>query len=609
MTSIFTEDAIRSFEGVNGTIVDFLKSGINALDPNNKSGGAESIRRTITQIVGLLENVKDISAAIFKTWEHIGGFVTTFWKIQMIAAPLLFGLRSIKSLFNMGAGAMAMAGSIGNFAGGAGTAFSKLRNKQRVKHQGGRSVYSGMFDMPGVSRSNYAMPGVSNREMYWNGYTLNNSSWYAVPFQKPVRAMSPSDWQSSAFKPDQHSKPLFAAYAQNPTKKNAQAYWAYRSSVVDSSSKKRSSHISHLRALATRRQTLMPVFGGFGGMLGMGLGGWGGSELAMSMGAEQGGIGQMFGSAVGALAGTAVGTKALGALGNVVAFAPWVGGILAASALAGWGIYKLYKAHQDTKKFTQENIEWTKQMYGDVSMIGLDSSKQMNKYLKVLNDSQSSLNTKTENYIKLLKEQFGLTPKTDNSNSGLSLSQIDPTSYNKAEQTYKDRWSWWLNTPKGYLSQSLGVSEGDMKYKPGTSLLVVPNALKGSFAENMTFDSSTRTTTIKSGLTGGYITFADPAAAKSAWDIGMQRDGVVFGAQHKELRRMLLEGYGSGDFEGAEKNVSSYLRNMYNNADQTTRGYSLKDYLGSTDIGRNVAAVLGFAAAWENATSNKEDVW
>lgn len=72
---------------------------------------------------------------------------------------------------------------------------------------------------------------------------------------------------------------------------------------------------------------------------------------------------------------------------------------------------------------------------------------------------------------------------------------------------------------------------------------------------------------------------------------------------------MLLAGYGSGDFEGAEKNVLSYLRNMYNNADQTTRGYSLEDYKDSTDIGRNVAAVLGFAAAWENATSNKEDVW
>ena len=100
----------------------------------------------------------------------------------------------------------------------------------------------------------------------------------------------------------------------------------------------------------------------------------------------------------------AVGTKAIGALGNVIAFAPWVAGVLAVSALAGVGIYKLYKAHQATKKFTQENIEWTKQMYGDVSMVGLDSSQQMNKYLKVLNDSQSSLNEKTENYIKLLKE-------------------------------------------------------------------------------------------------------------------------------------------------------------------------------------------------------------
>ena len=608
LTSMFTEDAIRSFEGVNGTIVDFLKSGINALDPNNKSGGAENIRRTITQIVGLLENVKDISAAIFKTWEHIGGFVTTFWKIQMIAAPLLFGLRSVKSLFNMGAGAMAMAGSIGNFAGGAGTAFSKLRNKQRVKHQGGRSVYSGMFDMPGVSRSNYAMPGVSNREMYWNGYTLNNSSWYAVPFQKPVRAMSPSDWQSSAFKPDQHSKPLFAAYAQNPTKKNAQAYWAYRSSVVDSSSSKRSSHISHLRALATRRQTLMPVFGGFGGMLGMGLGGWGGSELAMSMGAEQGGIGQMVGSLAGAAAGTVVGTKALGALGNVVAFAPWVGGILAASALAGWGIYKLYKAHRDTKKFTQENIEWTKQMYGDVSMIGLDSSKQMNKYLKVLNDSQSSLNTKTENYIKLLKEQFGLTPKTDNLN-GLPLSQIDPDAYNKAKAMDENRTSWWLSTPYKYLSQSLAVDKDNITYDKANNTYTVKNAYKGSFAERMSWNASSRRATVKNVLTNGSTTFDDPGAAALAWDVGMNRSGNVFGPQFNQQFTELLKSYESGDFEGANARLFSSLQGMYDASDPETQKYSVEDYMDSTNIGKNRAAILGYAAGWWNILTNKEDIW
>ena len=598
LTSMFTEDAIRSFEGVNGTIVNFLKSGINALDPNSGNGNAESIRRSITQVVGLLDNVKDISAAIFKTWEHIGGLVTTFWKIQMIAAPLLFGLRSVKSLFNLGAGAVAMAGSIGNFAGGVGMATGQVFKNRRARHLGGRSVLSGMFGtMPGVSRSRYAMPGVSKGEMYWNGYWANNQ-----------RAMTPREWRYSSFVPGYDSHKAFIPYATNPTKENAQAYWAYRNSMADPDSSKRSSHFSHLRALAARRQTLMPVFGGIGGMLGMGLGGWGGSELALSMGAEQGGGWQMVGALGGAAVGTAVGTKAIGALGNVVAFAPWVAGVLAVSALAGVGIYKLYKAHQATKKFTQENIEWTKQMYGDVSMIGLDSSQQMNKYLKVLNNSQLSLNEKTEKYIELLKEQLGLTPKTDNL-TGLPLSQIDPTAYNQAEQTYKNRWNWYFNTPKGYLSQSIGVSEGDMEYKPGTSLLVVPNALKGSFAENMTFDSSTRTTTVKNGLTGGYVTFADPAAAKSAWGIGMNRDGAVFGSLHQELRRKLLANYSSGNFENAEKDIQNYLLDMYKNADQTTTAYSLKDYLGSTNIGKNVAAILGFSAAWANATSNKEDVW
>lgn len=598
LTSMFTEDAIRSFEGVNGTIVNFLKSGINALDPNSGNGNAESIRRSITQVVGLLDNVKDISAAIFKTWEHIGGLVTTFWKIQMVAAPLLFGLRSVKSLFNLGAGAVAMAGSIGNFAGGVGMATGQVFKNRRARHLGGRSVLSGMFGtMPGVSRSRYAMPGVSKGEMYWNGYWTNNQ-----------RAMTPREWRYSSFVPGYDSHQAFAPYATNPTKENAQAYWAYRNSMADPDSSKRSSHFSHLRALAARRQTLMPVFGGIGGMLGMGLGGWGGSELALSMGAEQGGGWQMVGALGGAAVGTAVGTKAIGALGNVVAFAPWVAGVLAVSALAGVGIYKLYKAHQATKKFTQENIEWTKQMYGDVSMIGLDSSQQMNKYLKVLNDSQSSLNEKTENYIKLLKEQLGLTPKTDNL-TGLPLSQIDPAAYNQAEQTYKNRWSWYLNTPKGYLSQSIGVSEDDMQYDPKTGQITVPNALKGSFAEHTIFDLGGRRAIVKSGLTGGNITFADPAAAKLAWDVGMQRDGAVFGAQHKELRRQLLIDYASGDFEGAREKLRSSLLNMYNNADQTTTAYSLKDYRDSTDIGKNVAAILGFAASWKEATSNKENAW
>ena len=602
LTSMFTEDAIRSFEGVNGTIVDFLKSGINALDPNNKSGGAESIRRTITQIVGLLENVKDISAAIFKTWEHIGGFVTTFWKIQMIAAPLLFGLRSVKSLFNLGAGAMAMAGSIGNFAGGVGTTVGRLFGKSRVKHQGGRSVFKGMFGpMPGVSRNRYAMPGISNGEMYWNGYWTKNQ-----------RVMSPSDWQISAFQHDQHSKPLFTAYAQNPTKKNAQAYWAYRSSVIDSSSDKRSSHVSHLRALSARRQTLMPVFGGMGGMVGMGLGGWAGSELAMSMGAEQGGIGQMFGSAVGALAGMAVGTKALGALGNVVAFAPWVGGILAASALAGWGIYKLYKAYRDTKKFTQENIEWTKQMYGDVSMIGLDSSKQMNKYLKVLNDSQMSLNEKTAAYIKLLEQQYNMTPNTENID-GLPLSQVDPDAYNRAKAMDKNRTPWVLSTPKKYLLQSLGFEEDkkiDIAYDKTNGVWTVKNADKGSFAENVkAWNATTKRATVKNVLRNGYLNFDDPGAASLAWDEGMRRSGKVFGPQYKQQFTELLTAYQSGNFKEANANLFSSLQRMYDESDPETQKYSVEDYRDSTNIGKNRAAILGYAAGWQNILNNKEDIW
>ena len=601
LTSMFTEDAIRSFEGVNGTIVDFLKSGINALDPNNKSGGAESVRRTITQIVGLLDNVKDISAAIFKTWEHIGGFVTTFWKIQMIAAPLLFGLRSVKSLFNMGAGAMAMAGSIGNFAGGMGTTVGRLFGKSRVKHQGGRSVFKGMFGpMPGVSRNRYAMPGISNGEMYWNGYWTKNQ-----------RVMSPLGWQATALKPDNNSKPLFTAYAQNPTKENAQAYWAYRSSAANPSSGRRSSHISHLRALATRRQTLMPVFGGFGGMLGMGLGGWGGSELAMSMGAEQGGLGQMVGSLAGAAAGTVVGTKALGALGNVVAFAPWVGGILAASALAGWGIYRLYKAYRDTKKFTQENIEWTKQMYGDVSMIGLDSSKKMNQYFTILNNSQMSLNEKTAAYIKLLEQLNNMTPNTENID-GLPLSQVDPDAYNRAKAMDKNRTPWALSTPKKYLLQSLGGEKDkiDIAYDKTNGVWTVKNADKGSFAENVkAWNATTKRATVKNVLGDGYLSFDDIGAAALAWDVGMNRDGNVFGPQYKQQFTELLKSYESGDFEGANARLFSSLQGMYDASDPETQKYSVEDYLKSTNIGKNRAAILGYAAGWQNILNNKEDIW
>lgn len=600
LTSMFTEDAIRSFEGVNGTIVDFLKSGINALDPNNKSGGAESIRRTITQIVGLLDNVKDISAAIFKTWEHIGGFVTTFWKIQMIAAPLLFGLRSVKSLFNMGAGAMAMAGSIGNFAGGVGTRVGRLfGGESRVKHQGGRSVYSAMFGtMPGVSRSHYAMPGVSKGEMYWNGYWTKNQ-----------RVMSPLGWQATALKPDNNSKKLFTAYAQNPTKENAQAYWAYRNSTVNPSSGRRSSHISHLRALSARRQTLMPVFGGMGGMVGMGLGGWAGSELAMSMGAEQGGGWQMLGSLAGAGVGMAVGTKALGALGNVVAFAPWVGGILAASALAGWGIYKLYKAHQDTKKFTQENIEWTKQMYGDVSMIGLDSSKKMNQYLKVLNDSQMSLNEKTAAYIKLLEKQYNMTPNTENID-GLPLSQVDPDAYNRAKAMDEDRTPWALSTPKKYLVQSLGVKKKNIDYDRTNGVYTIKNADKGSFAENVkAWNATTKRATVKNVLGDGYLSFDDIGAAALAWDVGMNRDGNVFGPQYKQQFTELLTAYQSGNFEEANANLFASLQSMYDASDPETQKYLVEDYKDSTNIGKNRAAVLGYAAGWQNILNNKEDIW
>lgn len=610
LTSMFTEDAIQAFDGVNGTITNFLKSGVNALDPNSGSGAAENIRKTFTQIVGLLDEVKNISKVIFGTWQHIGGFVTTFWKFQMMAMPLLFGMRGIKSLFNMGAGAVGLAGSIGNFAGGLGLGIARFKGKSKVEHSGGRKALD-LFMGPasGVSRSSYSTRNITYKDMILGGFKpqMKPNDWRNTALSAPTSLIS-----APVLTPAQESaNKLYNTrnkFLSDRSKKNAQAYWNAKNEYANSSSdlisqaNKRAAHITQLRKLAIRRQTLTPVMSGISGMAGMVGGGYLGSTLATSLGAEQGGFGQMFGASVGGAAGM-LGVSKLGAgLGNLVATFPMVGVIAAALAAVGWLGVSWYKADKQAKQYMENASAYYKEMYGDARTLGMDASDQMNKYLIALNKNQGDLNDKKRTFIEMLKEEAGLVAKANGGATGLPLSQVAPGIAARAEEMNDNRH--WYNSFWNRTRRSLGLGT-DTKFESYPDGFSVVGANKNSFANFVRFKSGSRGfVNIPVGNYDiGKTRFKDIGAAALAWDAGIKMSGqdAIYSDIYSDWINKLMF---SPNYEETVAELNAYIKNMYDTRNKATEGYTLDDFRKSTDIEKNTAAILAFSTNWANILNN-----
>lgn len=598
LTSMFTEDGIKAFGGVDGAIRNVLQKGIDALNPEKNPAITGIVDNGIGTIKDLLEGAKDASVDLFNIWKRFGGFVTTFFNIQMRLMPILMTLRAFRSLQNIGYGAISGARQMGTWFSG----------------YGGLSTVLTPYRLRTAYRSSRDLPNFVERNRLYTGLELNNPHGVLNTMLGRDRRMprymldhgrfSLSDmlfsnakygraggWERPNSKIlniqkflDDNSSRAVQWRTMHP-KETTGLYQQWYNGMSNPKNGGGASRIAQLRLLSMRRNAIMPVTSGVGSMAGMALGGWYGSKIAEDMGAGTGG--QILGSVLGGAALGAVGSSLGSGLGAAVAAVPVVGWILALiGVIAGLGA-AWYKADQARDKFMAKHEEYKKAIYGETSLNGSDTASMMDKSLRILVNTQTDLNTKKEEYIKLLEKERGY---TSGSGTNATLSEVSAWGAQNFQEI-EDNWHWYnlRNTKRG---TALGSDKYKYHYDQNYAGTVL-NPERGSFAELITIVGGDNVK-FKNPYTGEYLKsygngYDEVATLRAAYDLGYNSSDGVFAKEIQQIQKDLLN---NPDLDLARTSAMGIVKNIWDNADMASLGYGFEDYKGHNPE-QNIGAALG----------------
>lgn len=471
LTSMFTEDAIQSFGGINGKITEFLKSGVNVLDPNNKDGIAGDIKNGLNQVLGLLDSVKDVSAMIVGIWKNFGGLITGYMKLQMFAFPILFGARAIKATANALSGAVTGIGAIGNFVGGIGGAGSALFGKRNIFN--GRGIFAG------------------NRR-YGVGDLLFNNIKFDKRYSGTNFGAMPGTYKASQLADPQNAA-FWAASPQRQASYNAMIQkYGLDNDVLRNG---RAQHYGDLRKYIVRRDALAPYVGGTSTLGGMALGGYLGSKAATNVfGAEDGGVGQVVGTVLGLGVGGLAGAKLGGFLTAITAAATGaaaaVFGVVAALG-AAIAIYRSVSANGDFAKTISSYKDSL-----DMEMFGTEKNSYLDYLINKNNEYKESLTTT----IALIEKQRRLNEMgAERSSSGLQ--EIDSKLYADLESA---GYGTLFSSAYGQDSDWMGLIKNVHDPLWGSTRGTVINPFTGEVEDNIKISNNRTVLRDRNLIAAGY---------------------------------------------------------------------------------------------------------
>lgn len=629
LTSMFTENGIKAFGGIDGAIRNFLQKGVDALNPEKNPAITGIVNNGIGTITDLLNSAKDASADLFDIWKRFGGFATMFLEIQMRLMPILVALRAFRSLQNIGYGAISGARQMGTWFGGYG-GLSTILMPYRM-----RTAYRSNRDNTIIGSTSWLsrkLIGIENSRIY-NSIGLGSNNPHSF-----VNTLLGRDRRTPRFMIDHgrfsltqvlgnrydgigatgvwgrnfsggNSQKMAEKHLQmQQILENAKSHHIYDNSPYSRILKRWNdeggynyygSRTSQLRLLSMRRNAIMPVTSGAGSTAGMALGGWYGSKIAEDMGAGTGG--QIFGSVLGGAALGAVGSSLGSGLGAAVAAFPIVGWILAViGIIAGLGA-AWDKADQARDKFMAKHEEYKKAIYGETSLNGTDTASMMDKSLRILVNTQTDLNTKKEEYIKLLEKERGYTNGNGNS---ASLSEVSAWGAQQFQEI-EDNWHWY-NTRNTKRDSALG-GKYEFTYDPQTTFRTVSNAEKGSFAELISIIGGDNVR-FKNPFTGANVDsygsgYDEVATLRAAYDLGYNSSDGVFSKQIQQIQRDLLN---NPDLELARTSAMGIVKSIWDDADQASLGYNFKQYKEHNPE-KNVGAALGLYSYVNRILNDQND--
>lgn len=390
LTSMFTENGMKTFEGLQEEIRRMLQGIIDWLKTDDAYRVMKSLGDTFFDLVGAMKTFTGILTTLYMRFRPL----LSFWlKAQLVLSSILIPLRTFRALINFGAYAFSAARSVGTLA----LSFNRLNIAIR-------RTFTNTYGLKGL----FAKIGL--------GMGIGSTH---IAFTKPVDS-STLRYQGGVFVPTPESKGRLATRMMPNT---AMAY------VPPS--------------LRTMGKQIAPYAGGIGGMVGMGLGSWYGSQLGGDNAAMN-----ILGSVLGGAAGMVGGSWLASGV------APWlvetavpflltnpVGwGLLVTGALAGCvaSFVSYQNAVEEANEANQKYLASTSSING-ISLS--EHASTTDKYLSIIYNKQMSVNEKISEHINLIREQLGIMSEADKKLSDKTLGETHKEELENAAKPFKGLWS------------------------------------------------------------------------------------------------------------------------------------------------------------------------
>lgn len=413
LTSMFTEDGLRAFEGLDGQIRQMLQKTIDWLKTPE---AGEVIAQVGHMFIDLVNTLKDFTSIIIGIYRRFGPFLGVWLKLQMYLSAILVPLRTFRALLNFASFSKAAIRSIGaltvsmnGFATSVRGALTQLTGFNLIK----KPLASGLGMMTRFDAINSRF-----------GEGLTGRIYAPEPVRKSLAASIPVEQRSLVpFGVQNNWQTPMATFGLSEKLQNKPT------AVIE-----RYTRMQKFKA----NRVIGEYGGGAGAIAGSMLGGYAGSYLG-----EPGSFGSVLGSVGGVLVGGGLGA----AVGSTVT--PWmsttalpflmgnptgwaIAATLAISALTAAVVSWAAEAVKATKS-TQEFFSSIASNYG---INYSDRATEADKYLSLVYDKQKSVNQIMLDHIMLIKEQLGLMSDADKKLSDKTFGETHPAEIEKLSDAF-----------------------------------------------------------------------------------------------------------------------------------------------------------------------------
>lgn len=417
LTSSFTEQGIRAFEGKQSSIVDILKRLTAVLQ---SSRAEDTIKNITDRLWGLGEAVADFSKVIGKAFSVMAGPIDGFLRIELWAGALAILARSLKSIANVGGMGMSWLRQMGNSS---------------VERVAAIQAFRGRYNT------------ARDRQHTWSqmpfGWT--RASRIAKYDDQTFKAMGYTDAQIKQLK---SGKYVYAPGRRAP-KRQGQLGKAWIPNANQVWQKHQATYNSRTRAHLERRQQYLNKI--LGGNVAAGIG-------LTAGGATLGALGGMLGAEMfeNNPVGSFVGAATLGTVGYMLpsmlsgagmALAA-VGSITAVLAvLAGLGLH-LHHVNERAREATKSMEQFAASVQLSNGVNVSDSTDYLAQHMAIIASTTDLANQKLTKHIELLQKELGLEVPPETSNFDPWQSYSDISSERSKNLSAQVRMNWFASTPQ-----------------------------------------------------------------------------------------------------------------------------------------------------------------